>query len=83
MALGDLQWSLVVGGGDMVLRSVKLPPDDEDAETPRDRERERAANFLLIHDLVRRLYREFLRVRLGAGYLHGEAERQATWMARA
>ncbi len=81
VAMGDLQWSLVLDGTEMGLRSVRLPDDDEGAESQAERDRERAANFLLIHDLVRRLYRAFLKVRLRPDYLRTDGERQATWMA--
>ena len=80
VAMGELQWNLVLDGSEMGLRSVKLPEDDEGAESQQERNRERAANFLLIQDLVRRLYRQFLKLRLTPDYLHGPAERQAAWM---
>jgi len=80
VALGELQWQLVLHGESMGLRAIKLPEDDPEAESAEERSRERAANFALIHDLVNGLYREFLRVRLRADYLSEDGERQANWM---
>jgi hypothetical protein len=80
VALGELQWTFVLDGAELGLRSVKLPDDDEDAESQEERDRERAANFLLIQEIVRRLYRSFLELRLRPDYLRDAAERQAAWM---
>ncbi|MGE0143759.1 MAG: hypothetical protein AB7I19_13420 [Planctomycetota bacterium] len=81
LALGERQWSFVLDAPTMGLRSVRLPDDDPEAEGPGERSRDRAANFLLLNELVRRVYREFLRVRLRPDYLKGAAEKQAAWMA--
>lgn len=81
LAKGELQWSFVLDASCMGLRSIKLPDDDEEAEGPAERSLDRAANFLLLHELVTRLYREFLRVRLRREYLGSDGERQAAWMA--
>jgi len=81
VALGDLQWSLTLEGATLGLRSIKLPEDDPEATSREERDRERAAHFLLLHEIVGQLYREFLRVRLRPEYLHSEAEAQARWMA--
>lgn len=81
-ALGDQQWSLTIDGPTLGLTGVRLPEDPEEAETPGDRSRERAANFLLIRELVQQVYGEFLRVRLRADYLATDGERQAQWMAQ-
>jgi hypothetical protein len=83
LAKGELQWSFVLDAACMGLRSVRLPDDDEEAEGPADKSRDRIANFLLLHELVSRLYREFLRLRLRREYLTNEGERQAAWMAGA
>jgi hypothetical protein len=81
IALGDSQWRVTLDGSTMTLRSIRLPDDDPEAESAEDRARERAANFLLVHDIVAALYRTFLRVRLRPEYLAQEAHRQAAWMA--
>jgi len=81
LAQGELQWSFVLDASCMGLRSVRLPDDDPEAEGPADRSRDRVANFLLLQELVTRLYREFLRIRLRRDYLRTGAERQAAWMA--
>ncbi|MCC6782640.1 MAG: hypothetical protein IT457_07330 [Planctomycetes bacterium] len=83
LAQGELQWNFVLDAACMGLRSVRLPDDDEEAEGPADRSRDRIANFLLLHELVSRLYREFLRLRLRREYLTNEGEQQAAWMAGA
>lgn len=83
LALGEHQWSFVLDAASMGLRSVRLPDDDPAAESPIEKSRERIANFLLLHELVTRLYREFLRVRLRPEYLREDGEKQAAWMAGA
>ncbi len=80
VAMGELQWSLILDATTMTLRSIKLPDDDPEASGPEDKNRDRAANFVLLHEIVEGVYHEFLRVRLEEGYLEGEAEAQATWM---
>jgi len=81
VALGELVWSVTIDGSTMDLCSIKLPDDDAEAGSPEERSRDRAANFLLLQEIVGLLYREFLRVRLRPDYLEAEAGRQATWMA--
>lgn len=81
IALGELQWQVVVDGATMNLRSIKLPEDDPDCEGPADKSRDRAANFALVQELVEQIYREFLRVRLRPEYLKSDAEAQANWAA--
>ncbi|MBK8975202.1 MAG: hypothetical protein IPM29_04710 [Planctomycetes bacterium] len=81
VAHGQLVWQLVLDGASMQPRSVRLPEDDEEAESMEERSRERAANFLLLNELLGLLYREFLRIRLRPDYLGSDAERQARWMA--
>ncbi len=79
IALGELQWSLTVDGASLGLRSVKLPDDDEEAESAEERSIERAANFLLIQEVVGQIYKEFLKVRLAPRYLKTTAEAQIAW----
>ena len=81
LAMGDLQWGLTLDASTMGLGSIKLPDDDEDAEGPEERSRERAANFLLLHEIVGQLYRLFLELRLRADYPSTDGEQQAAWMA--
>lgn len=81
IAMGDLQWQFVLHGPSMTLRSVKLPEDDEEAESKEERSRDRAANFTLIQEIVEEVYAVFLRMRLRPEYLENEAEQQAAWMS--
>lgn len=81
VAMGDLLWRFILSGGSMTLRSIALPEDPEDAEGPADRSRDRAANFVLIHEIVEGIYAQFLKLRLRREYLHEDAEQQAQWMA--
>jgi len=81
LAMGDLVWTFTLDASAMGLRSIKLPDDDEAAESPEERSRERAANFLLLQELLGLVYRQFLSRRLRSDYLAGEAESQAAWMA--
>jgi recombination associated protein RdgC len=81
LAMSELVWSFTLDASTMGLRSIRLPDDDEAAESPEERSRERAANFLLLHDLVGALYRQFLALRLRTDYLSTDAETQASWMA--
>jgi hypothetical protein len=80
VALGDLQWQFVLQGTTMALRSIKLPDDDPDAANAGEKSRERAANFVLIQEIVEQLYGVFLRVRLRPEYLSDQAEKQVQWM---
>ncbi|MCA8944090.1 MAG: hypothetical protein KDB80_16115 [Planctomycetes bacterium] len=80
-ALGELQWQFVLDGTTMTLRSIKLPDDDPELGGPEEKSRERAANFVLIHEIVEQVYAQFLRLRLQPSYLQQEAEAQANWMA--
>lgn len=81
LAVGERQWSVVVDGPTLGLRSVRLPEDSEEAETPQDRNLERVQHFLEVHDLVGALYHRFLQQRLRPDYLKTAAESQAQWMS--
>ena len=59
----------------------ELPDDDPEAAGPEEKSRERAANFLLVQEIIEGVYREFLQVRLRPDYLSTEAEAQANWMS--
>jgi hypothetical protein len=80
VAQGEREWSFVLDGTELELRSVKLPQDDESCESQAGRDRERAAHFIEIHGIVRRLYARFLELRLRPDYLGSAAEKQAAWM---
>ncbi|MGA1608705.1 MAG: hypothetical protein ACO4CT_17100, partial [Planctomycetota bacterium] len=80
VAQGEREWSFVLDGSELELRSVKLPQDDESCESQAERDRERAAHFIEIHGIVRRLYARFLELRLRPDYLGSAAEKQAAWM---
>lgn len=82
VAEGDQQWSVVLDGPTMSLRSIKLPEDGEDATTPRDKSIDRIASFVTLWEIVGALYRVFLTERLRSDYLTTAAESQAQWMAR-
>lgn len=81
LGMGDLIWLFTLDGPTLGLRSVKLPDDDEEAEGPEEVSRERAVNFLLIHELMGKVYREFLRLRLRRDYRASAGAEQARWMA--
>ena len=81
IALGELQWSLVLDGPTMTLRSIKLPDDDPEISEKNEKSSERAANFILIQEIVEQIYALFLRIRLRPDYLTSDAERQAQWMS--
>ena len=80
LAMGELQWGFVLQGPTFQLRSIKLPDDDPEAADAGERSRERAANFVLVHELIHEIYGQFLRLRLRPGYLSEEAEQQANWI---
>ena len=80
LAEGPRTWSVTLDGQEMLLLGAKLPDDDPEAADAAERSRERAANFLLLHELVGGIYEQFLRVRLCDGYLGTDAEAQASWM---
>lgn len=80
LGLGDAVWSFTLDGATLGLRSVKLPEDDEEAESAEERSQERAVNFLHVQELVQRLYGEFLRQRLRPDYLATTAREQSRWM---
>jgi len=82
IAESALEWSLTLHGSAMTLGSVRLPKDSEDLDGPEERSRERAANFLRIHEIVCQLYKLFLERRLRAEYLTEDAEQQAQWMTQ-
>lgn len=81
VAESALEWSLILNGNTMTLSSVRLPKDGEDLESPEERSRERAANFLRIQEIISQLYKIFLERRLRPEYLSEDAEQQAQWMA--
>ena len=82
IAEGERQWSAVFDGPTMGLGSVKLPEDAEECESDQDRTADRAANWYALHEIVQMLYGQFLRKRLGNGYMEGQGEEQAQWMQR-
>ena len=81
LGIDERVWSFTLDAPTMGLRSIKLPEDDEEAESAEERSRERAANFLELHELVGAVYREFLKIRLRPDYVNTDAEHQAAWMA--
>ena len=81
VAEGPMQFGATLDGTTMCLSGIKLPDDAEDCESARDRNLDRAANFLHLHELLGELYAAFLRDRLRPDYLHTAGERQAQWMA--
>ena len=80
LAWNQLQWRFTVDGPTMHLASITLPEDDEEITEASERSRERAANFMLLHELVGQVYREFLQLRLSGTYLDELAPQQAAWM---
>ena len=79
LAEGVRQWTFTLDADRMALASVRLPDDDEDA-APEDVSHDRAVNWLLLHQIVTRLYAQFLRVRLAEDWLRLEAPAMAVWM---
>lgn len=81
VAEGPAQWSATLDGSSMRLSAIKLPDDSEDCESQEDRNLERAAHFLHVHELLGLLYDSFLQDRLRPDYLRSSGEQQAQWMA--
>jgi hypothetical protein len=80
IAEGQLQWTLTLDGERLAFSGVKLPEDGEDCESDTDRTAERAANWLVLHEIVAGLFAQFLRVRLAPAWLEQEAPAMAAWM---
>ena len=83
VAEGEQQWSLVLEGATLDLRSVRLPGDPEEASSQEERTIARIAAYARIDDIVRRLYARFLEERLRPDYARGRAVAQKRWMAGA
>ncbi len=83
VALGERMWNFTFVGATMGFSGLRVPEDDEDAESAEERSRDRVASFLEIQEIVQELYAQFLRVRLDRDYRRKEGERQAQWMATA
>lgn len=81
IAEGPRQWSATLDATTFSLSGVKLPEDAEEAENDADRTADRAANWLLLHEIVHGLYGQFLRERLRPDYAAEGAAKQAEWMA--
>ncbi len=81
VAEGPMQFGATLDGTSMCLSGIKLPDDSEDCESQEDRNLERAAHFLHVHELVGQLYDLFLHDRLRPDYLGSSGELQAQWMA--
>lgn len=81
VAEGAIQFSVTLDGSTMNLAGIKLPDDSEECESQEDRNVERAVHFLLLHELIGKLYEIFLRDRLRTDYLKTSGEKQAQWMA--
>lgn len=83
IAEGERQWSVVIDGATLDLRSVRLPNDPEDASSNEERAIARIDAFARVDELVRGLYARFLRDRLRPEYLRTRAPAQGRWMAGA
>lgn len=81
LAEASRQWTCTLDGERMAFGAVKLPDDDDGAESAEDRTTDRAANWLALHEIVAALFGQFLRVRVGDGWKR-EAEQIALWMAQ-
>ena len=81
VAEGPMQFGATLDGASMCLSGIKLPEDSEDCESQEDRNLERAAHFLHVHELLGLLYDGFLQDRLRPEYLRTSGEQQAQWMA--
>lgn len=82
LAEGERQWSVTLDARQMTCSGVRLPEDAEECESDADRSADRAANWLLLHEILAALYGRFLRERLAPDYLRRAGERQAQWMAQ-
>ena len=65
----------------LTLTGVKLPEDAEECETDADRNADRSANWLALHEIVQGLYAMFLKERLAPEFKRVGAEKMARWMA--
>lgn len=82
IAEGERQWTATLDAPTLTLSGVKLPEDAEECESDADRTADRAANWLLLHEIVQALYALFLKQRLHPDYRSTGAEDQANWMAQ-
>jgi hypothetical protein len=80
VARGSDEWTLVLDGPTLGLRSIKVPADGEEETTAADRRSARVQGFLDVHDIVFGLYERFLEERLTPEYLGTVGEAQAQWM---
>lgn len=80
LAWDSLQWRFTLDGSTMHLGGITLPDDDEEAADADERSRERAAHFMLLHELVGEIYSQFLGIRLREDYGDREGTDQARWM---
>jgi hypothetical protein len=80
VAESSRQWSAVLDAPTLTLTGVKLPDDDEESTSDADRNADRSANWLALHELVQELYGVFLRERLRPDFKKAVAEPQARWM---
>ena len=82
IAEGPRQWSVTIDGATMRLSGAKMPEDAEECESDNDRNADRTANWLALHELVHSLYAQFLKARLAPDYRKTGAEKQAQWMQK-
>lgn len=82
LAEGSRLWSFTLDGASLRLAGVKLPDDDEESTSDADRNADRSANWLALHEIVSALYQLFLRERLAPDWKTKTAEPIARWMAR-
>lgn len=80
VAEGSRQWSAVLDAATLTLTGVRLPDDDEESTTDVDRNADRSANWLALHEIVQALYGLFLRDRLRADFKQAVAAPWAKWM---
>ena len=81
VAEGSRQWNATMDAPSLTLTGVKLPEDAEECESDVDRNADRSANWLALHEIVQGLYGMFLKERLAPGFKTGGAEQMARWMA--
>ena len=78
IAEGARQWVATIEGATMRI-AAKLPEDAEDCESAEDRNGDRAANWLALHEIVAALFGLFVRARVSEGWQE-EAAAMADWM---
>lgn len=78
IAEGARQWVATIEGATLRVAG-KLLDDESECESAEDRNADRAANWLALHEIVAALFGQFLRVRVGEGWRE-EADRMAVWM---